>query len=263
MDNIRLALLAEANLHNLGFNPYPGRIIVCGLDETGEFLVQFYAVMGRSENSRNRVLVRGEYGDDITVSTVAADPSKVKDPSLIIYDAMEFVYLNDDTPLHVVSNGSQTNDVANEPDPTLSLGDKLCDWLYEPDEPNFTPRITATSCWESPVAGGDPWLLSVEMSVLRKSPWSDECDHLLYRINDIGRGYGYCIHTYMGDGNPLPAFQGEPYLLPLRGNAEQIANAYWQTLNHENRVALVVKFIPKDASIPPKIVIINEYEKVG
>jgi hypothetical protein len=254
----RIQVQAKGNLFNLSLNPYPGRGIVCGLDETGEFLVQVYWIMGRSENSRNRVFVCPHLFDGL-LSTEAADPSKVKDPSLIIYNAMNEVLLRNDTVLYVVSNGSQTDDVASETDPAMSLNDRLLDFEYEPDEPNFTPRITATSSWDAPVVSRDPWLLNIEMSILRKSMWSNECDRLLYNINDVGKGYGYCFHTYACDGEPLPAFHGEPYLLPLQGDASQIASKFWETLDPDNRVSLAVKFIPRDG--PSHIVIINKYAK--
>jgi hypothetical protein len=245
-------LQAKINLHNLGMNPYPGRGIVCGLDETGEFLVQVYWIMGRSENSRNRVFVLGEDG---LLSTAAADPSKVKDPSLIIYNAMR------ENPGCVVSNGNQTDSIGGR----LSYGyvglyDAVRSFDYEPDAPNFTPRITAISEWWSRSEDEHLFFPKIEMSILRKSLWSDACDRNLYEFNDIGKGYGYCFHTYSGDGDPLPAFQGEPYLVPLKGHAGQITDKFWQTLDADNRVALAVKFIAKDGQ--SHTVIRNKYSKV-
>jgi len=226
-------------------NPYPGRGIVVGLDETGQFLVQVYWIMGRSENSRNRVFGKDDTG---RVFTEAADPSKVKDPSLIIYNAMR-----EAMPRYcwVVSNGHQT-------DPLVDSGESfaltMCRWSYEPDAPNFTPRISAASLW------GPKDIPNVLISILRKSLWSDACDRHFYEINDLGKGFGYCIHTYRGDGDPLPAFQGEPYLLTLVGDIEGVANDYWEMLNPENRVSLAVKFIPKSGL--SKVVIRNKYQKV-
>lgn len=246
----RLRLLAKANLFNLGGNPYPGRIIVAGLDETGENLAQVYAIMGRSQNSRNRIFAN-EGG---RLYTEAADPSKVKDPSLIIYHAMrEARGLN--YTLYVVSNGHQTDGVANGYSRGENLYEVMRGWEYEPDKPNFTPRITATSLWL------DDGAHIVEMALLRKSPWHEICNRHLYEINDIGPGFGYCITTYSGDGDPLPAFQGEPYLLPLRGNIRLIAENFWETLDPDNRVSLAVKFIPKNG--PSETVIINKFSKVA
>lgn len=241
----RMKLLADANLLALSQNPYPGRGIVVGLDETGENLVHGYWLMGRSEKSRNRIL-SCEGG---RLFTEFADPSKVKDgedTSLVIYNAMRVA-----RDCAVVSNGHQTDDVAQKG--MISLGG----YIYEPDAPNFTPRITACSFWNR--AEGT-WRTT--MSILRKSPWigSSGCHRHLYGLNDMGRGFGHCITTYSGDGDPLPAFQGEPYLLSLEGDAPTMAAKLWEALNAENRVSLAVKFIP--ISGPSHITIINKYEKV-
>ncbi|MDO8523764.1 MAG: IMP cyclohydrolase [bacterium] len=232
---------AESNLAALARNSYVGRGMIVGLDDSGKFLVQMYWIMGRSENSRNRVFER-EGG---RLFTEAADPSKVKDPSLIIYNAMG----EQSTGMAVVSNGHQTDAVmgVNSED-VLQI---LSDWQYEPDE-NFTPRITAVSYWWKDKA-------NAEISLLRKSPFGDDCNRNLYKRNGIGKGFGYCITTYVGDGDPLPAFQGEPYLLPLGGDANFIAGTYWDALNADNRVSLAVKFIPKEG--PSHIVINNKYKK--
>lgn len=243
---MRLQRLADANLASLARNPYPGRGIVVGLDETGENLVQVYWIMGRSENSRNRVFKT----DEARLFTEAADPSKVQDPSLIIYNAM----LKGMTPssLGVVSNGNQTDDVAKLAH-KLDLYKVMQDWMYEPDKPNFTPRITAISMWLSGKA-------YAEMSIVRKSLWSNACDRHLYEINHLGRGFGHCITTYSGDGTPLPAFQGEPHLLPFVGDAGEIAARYWLALNESNRVSLAVKFISKNGT--SHITVMNKYQKV-
>lgn len=246
-----LAILADANLFTLGGNSYPGRGIVVGLDETGNNLVQVYWIMGRSENSRNRIFST-EGG---RLFTEAAHPSKVKDPSLIIYNAMFEVADQQGETISVVSNGHQTDDVAEGFLRGQSFYEVMRDWSYEPDKPNFTPRITATSSWL-----GDNETL-VEIALLRKSPWSDACDRHLYEINDIDESFGYCLTTYSGDGDPLPSFHGEPYLLSLRGDADQIAGTFWEVLNAENRVSLAVKFIPKIGA--SRITIINKYSKIG
>lgn len=246
MSTENLKLQADANLFKLGENPYPGRGVVVGLDKTGEHLIQVYWIMGRSENSRNRVFGHDGKG---RLFTEAADPSKVKDPSLIIYNAMRESHA-----FAIVSNGHQTDSVAERRSISRDFHDVMRGFQYEPDAPNFTSRITARSWWDdvNPAA---------EMSVLRKSPWSDACDRHLYEINDFGKEFGYCITTYRGDGDPLPTFQGEPYLLPLVGDASQVAKTYWEVLNAYNRVSLAVKFVPMDG--PSNIVIINKYSKIG
>ena len=237
---------AKSNLAGLARNPYPGRGIIVGLDETRECLVQVYWVMGRSENSRNRVF---DYNmDEGRLFTTAADPAKVKDPSLIIYNAMV-----ENVMLRVVSNGHQTDEVATR---IIMKGESpqriMRQWGYEPDNPNFTPRITAVSYWWSnkPI---------VWMSILRKSPWGKECERNLYEPPMIP-GFGYCITTYSGDGDPLPSFQGDPVLLPLEGDAVRIAKTlFLGALNSDNKVAIAVKFIPKNG--PSAISIINKYQK--
>lgn len=95
------------------------------------------------------------------------------------------------------------------------------------------------------------------MSLLRKSPFGDACTRHLYEINGIGEGFGHCLTTYRGDGNPLPPFRGEPYLVPLDGNAQNIADTFWKTLNPDNKVSLAVKSISRNG--PPEIVIRNKY----
>lgn len=252
MHPTRLQLQAAANFHNLGANPYPGRGIIIGLSQTGESLVQVYWIMGRSPNSRNRVFEMG----DGRVYTTAADPSKVKDPSLIIYNAMR-----EHGEASVVSNGAQTDTVIErlrEPQPYRCLYTALQGVEYEPDAPNFTPRITAACGWQKD--GGDLSYFA-EMSLLRKSTYTDACDHSFYEFGLLAAGYGHCITTYMGDGDPLPAFHGEPLLVPLAGNIEEVADAYWQVLNDDNKVSLAVKFIPKNSY--PFVTIRNKYSKVS
>lgn len=243
---------AAANLAALARNPYPGRVIIIGLDQKGENLVQVYAIMGRSENSRNRVF--GYEGGRIF--TEAANPSKMKDPRLVIYNAMREVLVRDmDSTMNVVSNGDQTDKVADGYNEDKSFQWAMSQCTYEPDEPNFTPRITACSYW---LRSGKPVGI---MSLLRKSPWSDECDRHLYELNGFGQGFGHCLTTYQGDGNPLPAYRGEPRLMPLLGDLDWIADMYWEMLNPDNRVSLAVKFIPRLGL--SSTVIRNQYLKVA
>ncbi len=237
--------LARRNFADLGNNPYPGRGIVIGLDGTSERIVQMYWIMGRSGNSRNRIFK----ADDLTgrLYTEAADASKMTDPSLIIYNAMR-----ESSPFYVVSNGDQTDTVMD----SLSKGPfylnvALDHREYEPDEPNFTQRITAV-CRLS--KGGDQ---INELSILRKSKFGLGCDRFTYEL-DTDPGFGYCITTYADDGSPLPSFFGEPLLMPLIGNISEIAKTYWDALNPENRVALAVKTIERDTGCSD-IHIINKY----
>jgi len=229
--------IASANLDWLHSNPYPGHGLILGLDESGKNLVQIYWIMGRSPNSRNRVFVSETWG---RLFTQAADPSKVKDPSLIIYDAM----LEKDG-YYVVSNGNQTTAVLDGHHRFgYGMEKSLRDFnfQYEPDSPNFTPRITGVC-----LTGYDS--LIAEIAVLRKSPWGKSCERSFHKYVELGQGFGHCVTTYSGDGNPLPAFTGAPMLMPLLGDIVQICDTFWNALNPDNRVSLAVKFISKQTGI--------------
>jgi len=239
---------AQENLDKLKNNRYVGRGFIVGLTESGE-LVQVYWIMGRSENSRNRIFTEGADG---LLFTEVADPSKVKDPSLIIYNAMCEVRHGGIT-YAVVSNGSQTDDVAEGYAEDRRMEESLQRYSYEPDAPNFTPRITAACYWRN---GGTP---ITRMSLIRKSSDSPLCDRLFFDYS-VSHGFGRCLTTYMGDGDPLPAFKGEPRIIPLPGDAEMIKNMFWVALDCDNRVSLAVKTISKTGQ--SRIVIINQYSKV-
>lgn len=246
MSYAECAARAAADFRDFCSNPYPGRVIIVGLDQTGDHIIQLYALTGRSENSRNRVLLQDETG---RLYTEAADPAKVKDPSLIIYNAMREAGL-----LHyIVSNGDQTDVIG-----LLSEGDSLEQALagrpfeFEPDQ-SHTQRITAAL----KLTRGLP---SVTMVILRKSPFDDRCDRASHRLN-LHQGFGYGIMTYAGDGDPLPPFLGDPLLLPLKGGIFEIAESYWGALNNANRIALAVKQIDV-ASGRSMIRIINKYSQV-
>lgn len=247
METLQIARkTAENNLLALKENHYPGRGIIAGMDETGKYLVQVYWIMGRSENSRNRIFVCEKGG---ILKTAAADPKKIKDPSLIIYTAMA-----ENRDQYAVSNGEQTMDaVLNEE----GLGSAMMPWEYEPDAPNFTSRITA-------IFDLSRGCSLAEMSILKKSPMNSQCNEHLYRLplSISSPGLGYCITTYSGDGDPLPPFQGDPYLLPLIGGIKNVAQTIWDTLNEDNRVSLAVKFINiKTRQTMRKV--INKYNVVG
>lgn len=236
--------LANNNLNDLRKNPYPGRGIIVGMDETGEYLVQVYWIMGRSENSRNRIFVVEEGG---VLKTAPFDPAKVKDPSLIIYTAMAEDDAEDDY-RYAVSNGHQTMDALK------GLRYLTGGWQYEPDIPNFTPRISGLIAFDAPFG-----IQTAEFSLLKKSPFSHCCESYLYKLDISAPGLGYCITTYDGDGEPLPSFTGDPYLLPLVGDINAIAQTIWDALNGENRVSLAVKFIDI-RNHKSQIVVINKYK---
>ncbi len=242
---------ADKNLALLKSHPYPGRGIIQGLNNTGKFLVQVYFLMGRSENSRNRVFTIGpEEGE---LRTEPADRSKVTDPSLIIYTAMM-----EEGVAFAVSNGHQTQDALNAAGAGYGLFDGEFfpnKWQYEPDKPNFTPRITGI-LWER---GHDE--IIADFSILKRSPFNESCIQQNFRYPALTEGIGYCITTYDDDGDPLPSFTGEPYTLPLRGDIQEVAESIWSSLNEDNRISLAVKFIDI-LSWESKTHIINKYVQV-
>ena len=212
---------ANNSLAHISNNSYPGRGIIIGRNHDSEWVV-IYWIMGRSDNSRNRVF---KYKNNI-LSTEAADPSLVKDPSLIIYNAMRGIGHN-----IIVSNGSQTDVIYNK----LMLGSSFQTSLehekYEPDAPNYTPRISGYI---------DRNVNNISLSIIKRNHTND-VDHCFYRYSNIPLGAGYCITTYMSDGDPLPSFQSEPILLPLTGDVDDIANTYWNLLNEDNRISLMIR----------------------
>jgi len=232
--------LAERNLtQHIAENVYPGRGIVLGRNEENSWIV-IYWIMGRSSNSRNRIFthVNG------ILCTEAADPSLLEDPSLIIYNVMRDV----DQRI-VVTNGSHTDTICDG----LAQGESFYTALYsekhEPDAPNYTTRISGII---------EPTTSSMALSRITKSDFSAEhSTHFYYRYTEIPPGYGYCLTTYMGDGNPLPAFEGDPILVPLEGDAERIANFYWQKLNQDNRISLFVREL--ESSGENRLKIINRF----
>jgi hypothetical protein len=240
---MKLKMLAGNNLSALRKNHYPGRGIIVGLDETGDNLVQVYWIMGRSENSRNRLFTCEPGG---ILKTIPANHKKVVNPNLIIYTAMAEL-----PSMFAVSNGSQTKSALNYG----GLGEALKEWEYEDDPPNYTPRITALF----KLNRKNPYI--TEISILKKSPFNGICDRYLYNLEVSHPGLGYCVSTYVGDGDPLPSFKGDPYLLPLLGDIDKVLQGIWSVLNEENRISLAVKFI-NIKSRESDIRRINKYEKV-
>lgn len=240
----------QENLEALISNSYPGRGIVIGMDETGKNLVQIYWIMGRSKNSRNRV-----FEADIEIGklwTKAANPSEVADPSLIIYTAML-----EQNGLYAVSNGSHTDpiieDRGNRTGPA-SFRRTMLQHNYEPDPPNFTPRISAICSLDYGV------LPYAEMSIIRKSSRGKDPDHSFFRITEFQPGIGFCITTYDGPGDPLPAFSKVPYPLPIAGNILGVSHHFWNILNEENKISLGVKFINIETG-KSEVGFINKYKE--
>ena len=209
-------------------NAYPGRGIVIGKSADGTKAVTAYFIMGRSENSRNRVFV--EDGDGIR--TQAFDPSKLTDPSLIIYAPVRV--LGNKT---IVTNGDQTDTIYEGMDKQLTFEQCLRTREFEPDAPNYTPRISGIMHLEG---GG----YSYAMSILKSSNGNpDSCHRYTFAYEAPVNGEGHFIHTYMCDGNPLPSFEGEPKLVEIPDDMDAFTEMLWNSLNAENKVSLFVRYI--------------------
>jgi IMP cyclohydrolase len=225
---------AARNLELLSRNSYPGRGIVIGMTPDGRHYVQVYWIMGRSENSRNRVFVAGGAGSGEAglVRTAPYDGSKVKDPSLIMYSCARQLGR-----CHIVSNGDQTDTVFEALQEGRSLEEALFTRSAEPDAPNYTPRITGLVDLDDSVHA---YKLSV-IKVIENDPGRGVREFFNYEAGIPG--IGHCVHTYAGDGEPLPCFEGEPYAVPLLDNEDAVAERYWEALDRDNRVSLLAKFI--------------------
>ncbi|MBQ6779830.1 MAG: IMP cyclohydrolase [Treponema sp.] len=212
----------------LSATTYPGRGIVIGRSEDGKKAVTAYFIMGRSENSRNRVFVK----DGAGIRTQAFDPSKMKDPSLIIYAPVRV--LGNKT---IVTNGDQTDTIYENMDKQQTFEHSLRCREFEPDAPNYTPRISGIMH----VADGD---YNFAMSILKSDDGDPaSCNRFTYAYSNPKAGVGRFIHTYMGDGNPLPSFEGEPELVKIEGDIDAFTQNVWNSLNEENKVSLFVRFI--------------------
>lgn len=199
-----------------------------GKSEDGSKCVIAYFIMGRSENSRNRIFVEDELG----IRTEAFDPSKLEDPSLIIYRP---VRLWEDKV--IVTNGDQTDTIYELMKVGKSFEQSLRGREFEPDAPNYTPRISG----QVHIHDGR---LNYNMAILKSHNGNPEiCDRFIYRYSGSVAGEGHYIHTYMGDGNPLPSFEGEPTLVEISGNIDTFTNDVWNSLNEENKVSLYVRYI--------------------
>ena len=212
----------------IGSTSYPGRGIVIGTSTDGKYAVCAYFIMGRSENSRNRVFV--EEGEGIR--TQAFDPSKMEDPSLIIYAPVRV--LGNST---IVTNGDQTDAIYDLMKDGQTFEQSLRTREFEPDAPNYTPRISGIMN----VADGK---YDFAMSIL-KSDHGDasQCIRNTFTYDNPKAGQGYFIHTYMGDGNPLPSYEGEPTLVSIEGDIDTFTKNVWEALNADNKVSLFTRYI--------------------
>ena len=210
----------------VGATTYPGRGIIVGKSADGKRAVMAYFIMGRSVNSRNRVFVQEAEG----IRTQAFDPSKMEDPSLIIYWPVRAI----DDKL-IVTNGDQTDTIYNYVAKGTTFADALRTREFEPDAPNFTPRVSAMATFSD----GD---FSLDMAILRAGDAQGSCCHrVFWEYEKVEAGKGYFLHTYLSDGSPIPSFTGDPETVAIDdGDAKAIADALWSGLNADNRVSLWV-----------------------
>jgi hypothetical protein len=207
-------------------NRYPGRGIVLGRSEDGKKAMLAYFIMGRSENSRNRIFSRTEDG----IRTEAFDPAKLSDPSLIIYAPVRRLENR-----LIVSNGDQTDTIYEGFRRGLSLSEALGAREFEPDAPNYTPRISGVLRFAD---GG----FSYELSILKSDRMNpDQCLRFYFNYATPLPGEGHLIHTYLGDGNPLQSFCGEPKCIAVSDELDTFAAKLWDALDSENKISLYVR----------------------
>lgn len=209
-------------------NSYPGRGIVIGKSEDGSKAVTAYFIMGRSENSRNRVFVEEGQG----IRTQAFDPSKLTDPSLIIYAPVRV--LGNKT---IVTNGDQTDTIYEGMDAQMTFEQSLRSREFEPDAPNYTPRISG-------IMHLGEGKFNYAMSILKSNNGNpDACNRYTFGYENPVAGEGHFIHTYMQDGDPLPSFEGEPKLIAIPNDMDAFTSMLWDSLNEDNKVSLFVRYI--------------------
>ena len=241
--------MATYDVANLGEllknNEYPGRGIVIGKSEDGRSIAIAYFIMGRSANSRNRVFT--EDGDTVTI--YPADSSKVEDPSLIIYSPIRKIGDN-----LIVTNGDQTDTIYDFMRDGNTFEEALETREFEPDGPNWTPRISGVVTLDESE--------SYKMSIL-KSQDADGTDCARYTFSyKLQNGLGHFIHTYKENGNPIPTFEGEPERIAIPNTAEELKQLIWNNLNEDNKISLYVRYIDVNGrSIENKMV--NKFEKVN
>lgn len=206
-------------------NTYPGRGIVLGKSADGQKAVIAYFIMGRSENSRNRIFVEEEGG----LRTQAFDPAKLKDPSLVIYwPVRKFGAAT------IVTNGDQTDTVYEFLAAEKTFEEALRMRTFEPDPPILTPRISGLVHKDG----------SYRLSILKSANGNAEStQRFFYEYPQPVAGEGHFIHTYLGDGNPVPSFEGEPELVRIEGDIDSFTGLMWENLNEANKVSLFVRFI--------------------
>ena len=207
-------------------NPYVGRGIVIGKSADGKKAVTAYFIMGRSENSRNRIFV--ENGDEVIIHPF--DSSKVEDPSLIIYSPIKKTGNN-----LIVTNGDQTDTIYDFVSEGKSFEAALDTRCFEPDGPNWTPRISGMMTF------GEKF--TYKMSILKSADVEgSECSRYTFSYNSLN-GVGHFIHTYVTDGNPIPTFRGEPERVMIPDSIDEFLENIWTNLNEQNKISIYVRYI--------------------
>ncbi|MDR0947535.1 MAG: IMP cyclohydrolase [Ruminococcus sp.] len=209
-------------------NAYPGRGIIIGKHSDNTHGVIAYFIMGRSENSRNRIFTKTDDG----IRTEAFDPSKMQDPSLVIYSPVRVLGNK-----HIVTNGDQTDTIVDFMDRQYSFEEALQTRTFEPDPPIFTPRISGIVR----LCDGD---MNYALSILKSADGDDtQCRRFTFTYKPAKAGTGHFIHTYAADGNPPPSFYGEPKEIEILGNIDEFSNLLWDNLNTDNKISLFTRFI--------------------
>lgn len=229
----------------LSSNTYPGRGIIIGQSSDGKNAMIAYFIMGRSENSRNRIFERYEGG----MRTKAFDESKLVDPSLIIYNPFLERGLVD-----IITNGDQTDTIydyiTENGEDGFAFVKALHTREFEPDAPNFTPRISGILHYSF-----EGKAFHYQMSILKSADGDPEvCNRYFYSYAPM-KGIGHFIHTYECDGNPIPSFYGEPEKVIMPNTAEELAQLVWDNLNQDNKVSLFVRCVPLDGSKPTEVIV--------
>ncbi len=232
----------DAGLERLKNTRYPGRGIVIGQTQDAKHFVQVYWIMGRSATSRNRVFV--SEGDWVKTDTV--DKSQQVDPLTLYYPVKVWQQA------HLVSNGDQTDTIYEALETGGSFESALMGRTFEPDGPNFTPRISGIvnlSCKAH----------AYQLAILKRVGGDARyCCRQFFNFETAISGVGHCVTTYRDDGSPLPSFEGEPFLVALPGDLNEVAHNFWHLLDAENRVSMLAKFIEK-ASGRSTLLIVNKF----
>lgn len=221
--------ISRKSITNLRSNVYPGRGIVIGKSPNAKHLIQVYWIMGRSENSKNRIFKKEASG---FVKTEPFDKSRQTGSSLTIYYPVKH-YSN----CHVVSNGRHTDTILDGLTHGKTFEQSLKETSYEPDHPHYTPRISG-------LVNLDDDLYDYQLSIIKRvQARPKSCVRSFHNYTQGIPGKGHCITTYLGNGDPLPSFEGEPFVVELFDDIETVTEYYWKSLNQENRISLLAKFI--------------------